>query len=290
LKVKENGIQSDNTNGDDYNKIVIMDEQRSSYGNDIYSTKTLSNIRKLIDGIFEVFPQYKIEEFKYLYKLNKYYDGFDGCIYFIRDNTRNLIKIGYTQDLNKRVNDFNKHYEFCGLESDFSIIACFLTLKDHIKESEKFFHDLFQKFHYRYEWFDINNSELLIMLYRTIFESHGVMNNVNETLYFTFDILKKFKEFDPMSKYNPRSFNVNENLISNRIDVYYKNRTKYLRNEHLLYDVYIFILGYCFQNGINIEFENFQLQLQNSLISYFNKRNIFEYYLSERKINRCFLI
>lgn len=200
---------------------------------DMYSQDFYNKVDNMINKCFENLNQKQILQIIESYKIYTR-KGFDGCIYFIKDCDRNIIKIGKTNNLTKRIKDFKDNYDFCGLKPNLKIIACFLTLKEHLNFSERLFHNMFKdKRSYR-EWYNITEIDINNMFLELEYSENLYNCEVKDINYFTFDM------YDKDFIKNELDFKCGCNLINNRLDYRNKHQSKNLISENILYDIAIF--------------------------------------------------
>lgn len=81
-------------------------------------------------------------------------------VYFLRNESTGLLKIGCAKDIQKRVTQIASAFNFVGYDDKLSLEAIHLCFEPHLSISESFFHKEFSKKRVRGEWFDISNEEL----------------------------------------------------------------------------------------------------------------------------------
>jgi hypothetical protein len=91
------------------------------------------------------------------YKLH--YENFEDIktegAYLIRNLDNNNLKIGITNDLERRLKEIKKSFQFCGIEPHLKV-ECFIEYKDNIN-LESYLHSTFKKYNSQNEWFSIYN-------------------------------------------------------------------------------------------------------------------------------------
>lgn len=207
-------------------QMIDVKDIRENMYTDLFYKKVESMVYKAFDGlsddnILEMIEAYKIYNTK----------GFDGCIYFVKDNNRNIIKIGMTRNLKKRINDFNQAYDFCGIDSNIKIVACFMTNKEHLVYAERYFHKLFEKYLKYREWYDISEENLLKIINDIQYEKSVSYYSSNNVLYFSYNIGVEYLKL--------KNFKCDYSFIYNSLDFENKNKCKYLSSDKILHDVMI---------------------------------------------------
>lgn len=76
-------------------------------------------------------------------------------VYLIRNKDNDLLKIGYCNNLERRLKEIIKSFNFTGQDPQLKI-ECFIECK-HYKELEKYLHNHFEEFRSKNEWFNIND-------------------------------------------------------------------------------------------------------------------------------------
>jgi len=80
---------------------------------------------------------------------------FQGGVYFLRDRSRNLIKIGCSKALGDRIFQLINGAKTYALDSYLELIGIHPASPNLILRLEKHYHDLFQEYAYKYEWFKL---------------------------------------------------------------------------------------------------------------------------------------
>ena len=85
-----------------------------------------------------------------------------GFIYFLRNASTGLIKIGYTTKLEKRIKSITSGFVSNGLASPkLELVALLFSHKENLHRLEKYWHNKFKKNRTNGEWFNIDETCLL---------------------------------------------------------------------------------------------------------------------------------
>ena len=160
-----------------------------------------------------------------------------GWIYFIKDEDRDLVKIGMTDDIIKRFSQLKTNYKFCGLQGKLKTIAlCAVNGRYNLRNVEKFFHNMFSKYHNYMEWYTIDEEVLSCMLNEYIEKKHYTKNTVDGINIFLMN-----DSYDKLFQCN-----FTEEVVRKRLDPFYTERiisvveTHSLTfNHNKLYDVFL---------------------------------------------------
>ena len=176
-----------------------------------------------------------------------------GWIYFIEDKDRKLIKIGMTNDVISRFSQFKTNYKFCGLQGKLKIVALCAISKynsNNLRNVEKFFHNMFAKYHDYMEWYKVDSDILLDILNKYVNKNKYTSKNISETNIFL------------MNDYNEKLFqcDFSKEVVRKRLDPFYKEKVISIMERHSLeyghdklYDVFVNELNeiYIEDNGEN---------------------------------------
>lgn len=138
-----------------------------------------------------------------------------GWVYFVEDKSRKLIKVGMTQNIPKRISQLKTNYKFCGIESDFKIIALCASIYN-LRDIERFFHGKFSMYHNYMEWYQICGEELLKVLSRYIHKNDLYNCYIDNILIF--HMLAKQRDDNLFMS------NFTDEMPRKRLDPFYKNR------------------------------------------------------------------
>lgn len=81
---------------------------------------------------------------------------FDGGVYFLWDRRRELMKIGCSQNLEKRIRQLFREATTYAINDDLQLIGIHPTSADLVSRLEAYYHRLFQDHAYKYEWFRLS--------------------------------------------------------------------------------------------------------------------------------------
>lgn len=148
------------------------------------------------------------------------------CVYFIKNEYNGLIKIGKTEDFNKRIKQIKSWFLQCGLEPKIKIIMLHTTFPSFLSKLESYYHKQYKK-HRKYgEWFDISEEELTSI------------DNFGDGFDFVENVLICFEEYENLSlKKSGTSFEL-ISYVNNLVDDYILRN--YIRKQ-LNYDSQNFI-------------------------------------------------
>lgn len=82
-------------------------------------------------------------------------EGKTGCVYLIRNEDNGLLKIGYTNNLERRLKQIRKSFEFSGIKPNLTVEHVFEH--DSYIELESYLHREFKEFRFQNEWFSIDD-------------------------------------------------------------------------------------------------------------------------------------
>lgn len=197
-----------------------------------------------------------------------------GWVYFIQDEDRGLVKIGMTDDIMKRFSQLKTNYKFCGLQGKLKTVAlCAITNNQRysMRSVEKFFHNMFSKYHSYMEWYKIEQETLLDILNKYIDKKNYASRNIEGINIFL------------MNNSNEKLFQCNftEEVVRKRLDPFYKKKiisiaeTHSLELEHnRLYDVlmnelneiYLEDLGKNYLENLGTNLENVVERIKNKYL------------------------
>ena len=150
-----------------------------------------------------------------------------GWIYFIEDEERGLIKIGMTDDVIKRFSQLKTNYRFCGLQGKLRTVAmCAVNgnQRYNLRNAEKFFHNMFSKYHNYMEWYEIDSKTLLDILNQYIDKKEYASKNIDGINVFL------------MNNFGEKLFQCNftEEVVRKRLDPFYKKKIISIAETHSL--------------------------------------------------------
>ena len=102
-------------------------------------------------------------------------------IYLIRNKNNNLLKIGLTNDINRRIKDIKSNFKFFGEKPNLEL-ECFIECDNNF-EVEKYLHKRFDKYRYTNEWFDIKYiSDIISSLINEFVTTSSVDKNITKEI------------------------------------------------------------------------------------------------------------
>ncbi len=93
--------------------------------------------------------------------IEAYKTRFCGGVYFLRDRERNLMKIGCSSNISLRIKQLNIQAKTFALDGDLCLIGYHPTIPSRIKWLEKWYHNLFKEYRYKYEWYRITYNDFV---------------------------------------------------------------------------------------------------------------------------------
>lgn len=81
-------------------------------------------------------------------------------VYFLRNLSNGLLKIGYAKDLFRRVSQIATAFKHVGYDDSLKLEAIHLCFEPHLALTESYFHKEFESSRVKGEWFDISSKEL----------------------------------------------------------------------------------------------------------------------------------
>lgn len=234
------------------NEEQLLDQKVQTY------SYLIQNVRTSMGNIYNSFTNREIkniliskEIMEDIYKIS--------CVYFIEDTERKLVKIGYSNNLKKRLNDFISHYDFCGLQSNLKVIAVCLTYKKYESSLEKQFHEYFAKYHNYREWFEIDHDVLISELNNFILTKNAYKYYSNDTLCFNFDNIPDSHNDNCLYNYKAKLRDIQNRYV-------WKNKNSYKSEEDILYDIYINTLAFIVRIDIPVNDEKIKEIIRNEYI------------------------
>ena len=193
----------------------------------------LTTMSRGCEKLLKDFTASEVENIKLSYDMLKDEDldvlgGSISCVYFLYDNNRNMLKIGQTRDLRRRVKQIKDCCKMCGVKEDLEIISLCYTHNRHVTQVEKFFHKFFEEYVYEGEWFLVDKKIIMSKLYDYNKNKKYVVTK-EKILIFTECCIKDNKE-------NPKVHFTNS-LILNRFDSKNKYKEKRLYGDNVLFDM-----------------------------------------------------
>lgn len=106
-------------------------------------------------------------------------------VYFIRNKYNGLLKIGKTNDLQRRINEIENCFNFLGLDTNELVIEAISYCPYGMNNGkvETYYHNLFKEKRKIGEWFDVSYDELLNSLF-VDYIINGVLVTVEDTYDF----------------------------------------------------------------------------------------------------------
>ena len=106
-------------------------------------------------------------------------------VYFIRNKYNGLLKIGKTNDLQRRINEIESCFNFLGLDTNELAVEAisYCPYGMNNDKVETYYHNLFKEKRKIGEWFDVSYDELLDSLFVN-YIINGVLVTVEDTYYF----------------------------------------------------------------------------------------------------------
>ena len=183
----------------------ITMEQRKDALNKIISSKDFENtVDKIIENKMYYYNWLKNNinpkqllncediDFSFNYALNYVYrcmlmdnEHKTSVVYFIRNKYNGLLKIGKTNDLQRRINEIESCFNFLGLDTNELAVEAISYCPYGMNNGkvETYYHNLFKEKRKIGEWFDVSYDELLDSLFVN-YIINGVLVTVEDTYYF----------------------------------------------------------------------------------------------------------
>ena len=200
-------------------------------------------------------------------EIKLHYNNLEGLqeagVYLIRNKDNDLLKIGYCNNLERRLKEIIKSFNFTGQDPQLKI-ECFIECK-HYKELEKYLHNHFEEFRSKNEWFNINDISEVVEVAKQ-FKYIKIDNNKDNIKE------RKVKKENSNLKYYKCTIEFNKK----EYNIIFQNNKPYINFEHL--NSICRNLGYnkrfSFLNGLLYEDDRIEelkdkkeIQLYNSLNS-----------------------
>ena len=183
----------------------ITMEQRKDALNKIISSKDFENIvDKIIENKMSYYNWLKNNikpkqllncediDFSFNYALDYVYrcmlmdsEHKASVVYFIRNKYNGLLKIGKTNDLQRRINEIENCFNFLGLDTNELVVEAISYCPYGMNNGkvETYYHNLFKEKRKIGEWFDVSYDELLDSLFVN-YIINGVLVTVEDTYDF----------------------------------------------------------------------------------------------------------
>ena len=183
----------------------ITMEQRKDALNKIISSKDFENtVDKIIENKMSYYNWLKNNikpkqllncediDFSFNYALDYVYrcmlmdsEHKTSVVYFIRNKYNGLLKIGKTNDLQRRINEIENCFNFLGLDTNELAVEAISYCPYGMNNGkvETYYHNLFKEKRKIGEWFDVSYDELLNSLF-VDYIINGVLVTVEDTYYF----------------------------------------------------------------------------------------------------------
>ena len=183
----------------------ITMEQRKDALNKIISSKDFENtVDKIIENKMSYYNWLKNNikpkqllncediDFSFNYALDYVYrcmlmdsEHKTSVVYFIRNKYNGLLKIGKTNDLQRRINEIENCFNFLGLDTNELVVeaSSYCPYGMNNGKVETYYHNLFKEKRKIGEWFDVSYDELLNSLF-VDYIINGVLVTVEDTYDF----------------------------------------------------------------------------------------------------------
>ena len=183
----------------------ITMEQRKDALNKIISSKDFENtVDKIIENKMSYYNWLKNNikpkqllncediDFSFNYALDYVYrcmlmdsEHKTSVVYFIRNKYNGLLKIGKTNDLQRRINEIESCFNFLGLDTNELVVEAISYCPYGMNNGkvETYYHNLFKEKRKIGEWFDVSYDELLDSLFVN-YIINGVLVTVEDTYDF----------------------------------------------------------------------------------------------------------
>ena len=183
----------------------ITMEQRKDALNKIISSKDFENtVDKIIENKMSYYNWLKNNikpkqllncediDFSFNYALDYVYrcmlmdsEHKTSVVYFIRNKYNGLLKIGKTNDLQRRINEIESCFNFLGLDTNELAVEAisYCPYGMNNDKVETYYHNLFKEKRKIGEWFDVSYDELLNSLF-VDYIINGVLVTVEDTYDF----------------------------------------------------------------------------------------------------------
>ena len=183
----------------------ITMEQRKDALNKIISSKDFENtVDKIIENKMSYYNWLKNNikpkqllncediDFSFNYALDYVYrcmlmdsEHKTSVVYFIRNKYNGLLKIGKTNDLQRRINEIERCFNFLGLDTNELAVEAISYCPYGMNNGkvETYYHNLFKEKRKIGEWFDVSYDELLNSLF-VDYIINGVLVTVEDTYDF----------------------------------------------------------------------------------------------------------
>lgn len=230
--------------------------ENGKFNKDLYYKEIVEGANKIFNELFGKYSCSQVNNIIQSYTIKQsnrsIFSKFSfGWVYFIEDKSRRLIKIGMTNNIPSRLSQLKTSYKFCGLKNDLKVVALCAT-SYRLRTVEKYFHDMFEKYHSYMEWFEINGSVLIDILQKYVLEKKYENKNVDGTFIF----LMNDKSSD---MFNAKFTN---EMPRKRLDPFYKDQIVSVAESHSLndghnrlYDILIDELKEMKMKGLKIDLE-----------------------------------
>jgi len=232
----------------------ITDEGK--FDRDLYYKEIIEGANKIFTELFGKYLCSQVENIIQSYTIKNssrsiFRKSSFGWIYFIEDKSRCLIKIGMTDNIPSRFSQLRTNYKFCGLKNDLEVVAlCATSYK--LRMVERYFHDMFKKYHNYMEWFAIDRTTLLGILQNYISNKKYNSKDVNGTLVFLMNDTSSSMFKSDFTNEMPRK----------RLDPFYKDSIISVAENHSLneghnrlHDILMDELTEMHMEGLEIDFE-----------------------------------
>lgn len=143
-----------------WDKIMIENGFMSDDGKINNDNEILNSIIKNISQSSD--KEYRMEYINCNYDINNNYNSIttNSGVYFILNKSNNLIKIGCTNNIQKRFKQIQGQFRHLGLDNDIELVN-YIETKDY-KKLEKKLHEKYKDRRINHEWFDISIDEVCV--------------------------------------------------------------------------------------------------------------------------------
>ena len=178
-------------------------------------------------------------------------------VYFIRNKYNGLLKIGKTNDLQRRINEIERCFNFLGLDTNELAVEAISYCPYGMNNGkvETYYHNLFKEKRKIGEWFDVSYDELLNSLF-VDYIINGVLVTVEDTYDFPNGVKKlKLAENDykllKKEVTNELKEKVSKQLGILNTDIY----NIFTRNNNITYseDLFNYIMSLNSSNDTNLD-------------------------------------
>lgn len=142
-------------------------------------------------------------------------------VYFLRNTSNGLLKIGYGKDLFKRINQIAGAFKHIGYDDSLELEAIHLCFEPHLNLTEAYFHNEFKDKRVKGEWFKVSPDELVDYFLLGDFEGD-----------FIDDVLVSWSDYESL-QFKPLVKDFSINIREMEFELY-KEILPRIDNNHLL--------------------------------------------------------